>query len=140
MNNAAASDQVSEISGPRPSSTLSNIALCFSRKRNATPRGTANQIIEKSAIHYRVHKSPATEQTDIAAGLYTCIRKLLGSNLARVTDHPEVFSGFLQAIRVNVGTVDRFGHDRFLPNPFQIHCSPIILSFGAILPKILAAM
>jgi hypothetical protein len=48
--------------------------------------------------------------------LSICIREMLGLNLGQ--DYLEVFHGIHQFLQANSGTA-RFGHDHFLPNPFQ---------------------
>jgi hypothetical protein len=54
------------------------------------------------------------------------IRMVLGSNLRRYTGYLNILRVFTQSVQANAGIVLRLGHDRFLPNPFQIISRHII--------------
>jgi len=51
--------------------------------------------------------------------LWTCIRKLHGSNLADDTDYSKCSTVFPSPSRQLLGLLRLLGYDHFLPNPFQ---------------------
>jgi hypothetical protein len=61
------------------------------------------------------------------------IREVPGSNIDQISAIlTEVFHGFPQSFQENAGPTSKLSHDRFLPYPFQLRYTPIILSFDAI--------
>jgi hypothetical protein len=56
------------------------------------------------------------EQAGVAVVLQPCILEVLGSNVGRDTDYPDIF--ILQFIQANSST-SQLDHDRFLPNSFK---------------------